>query len=171
MKDKQKREQKVYKITLPANKETVKNLKCGDIIYLTGIIATGRDLVHKRIIEYNKKGSDLPKEFSLLKNSAIFHMGPIVKKLPSGNYQIVSGGPTTSSRMNPFQTQVNRIIGNRFVIGKGGMAGVSWEDPVAIYLKYPGGVGALTTKFIEEVVDVVWIELGPEASWFLKVKN
>ncbi len=159
------------KIQLPTNKETITDLNAGDVIYISGIIATGRDLVHKKIIDYVDKDKPLPKHFEKLKGSAIFHMGPIIKENKKGEYEIVSGGPTTSSRMNKFQTSVNEIIGNHFVIGKGGMKGVSWEKTPAVYLQYPGGVGAITAKFVKKVIGVEWKELGPEAAWFLKVEN
>ena len=158
-------------IILPTSKEIVKDLKIGDIIYISGLICTGRDQVHKKIVNLIKNGKQLPKKFENLNNSAIYHMGPIVKTKSDGSFQIISGGPTTSSRMNLFQDEVCKILNISFVIGKGGMQGVNWDKLSAVYLQFPGGAGAIVSKFIKKVVSVEWKELGPEAAWFLEVEN
>ncbi len=159
----------IYHWRLPVKKENIQQLHVGDQIYLSGLICTGRDQVHKRILQYNKIGTPLPERFARVQGSAIYHMGPIVKTMSDGSYTIVSGGPTTSGRMNPVQTQVAKILQLRFVIGKGGMEGVQWQEIPAIYLHFPGGVGALPSKFIQRVEGVEWIEFGPEAAWFLDI--
>jgi len=162
----------LYKhITLPASKEIVNGLKIGDIVYISGLICTGRDQVHKKIINLIKAGKPLPNNFENLKNSAIYHMGPIVKTNSDGTFQIISGGPTTSARMNPFQNDVCKNLNILFVIGKGGMQGVNWNDIPAVYLQFPGGAGAIVSKFIKKVVFVEWKDLGPDAAWFLEVEN
>ena len=158
-------------IILPTSKEIVKDLKIGDIVYISGLICTGRDQVHKRIVNFINTGKQFPKNFENLKNSAIYHMGPIVKTKSDGTFQIISGGPTTSTRMNPFQYDVCKNLNILFVIGKGGMQGVNWDKLPAVYLQFPGGVGAIVSKFIKKVVSVEWKELGPEAAWFLEVEN
>ncbi len=158
-------------ITLPTSKKIVNGLKIGDIVYISGLICTGRDQVHKKIINLIKDGKPLPKDFENLKNSAIYHMGPIVKTKSDGTFQIISGGPTTSARMNPYQNNVCKNLNILFVIGKGGMQGVNWNELPAVYLQFPGGAGAIVSKFIKRVVSVEWKELGPEAAWFLEVEN
>lgn len=163
---------KTYHITLPLTDEKIRQFKVGDVIYLSGVICTGRDQVHKRIIDYKKQQKLLPERFNHLKGSGIYHMGPIMKKIAENQYKLVSGGPTTSSRMNPYQTEVCRHLGLKFVIGKGGMKNVNWSEIPAIYLAYPGGAGAIAAKFIEEVESVEWLDLGPpEAAWFVKIKE
>ena len=162
---------KTLNLHLPVEVNQIRDLKIGDQIYLSGIICTGRDQVHKKILEYQKNGENLPESFKQLEGSAIYHMGPIMKENTDGTYKLISGGPTTSARMNPFQTKVNDILKIGFVIGKGGMSDVDWSTPPTVYLQYPGGAGALVSKFVEKVTKVEWIELGPEAAWFLEVKN
>ena len=158
-------------ITLPASKEIVNGLKIGDIVYISGQICTGRDQVHKKIINLIKAGKPLPNNFENLKNSAIYHMGPIVKTKSDGTFQIISGGPTTSARMNPFQNDVCKNLNILFVIGKGGMHGVNWNELPAVYLQFPGGAGAIVSKYIKKVVSVEWKDLGPEAAWLLEVEK
>ena len=158
-------------INLPTSKEIIKELKIGDIVYISGLICTGRDQVHKKIIDLIKNDKPLPQNFKNLNNSAIYHMGPIIKTKSDGTFQIISAGPTTSARMNPFQNDVCKNLNILFVIGKGGMQGVNWSELPAVYLQFPGGAGAIVSKFIKKVVSVEWKELGPEAAWFLDVEN
>ena len=47
-------------ITVPFDKDTVKELKVGDYVYLTGTIYTARDAAHKRMYEALQKGEELP---------------------------------------------------------------------------------------------------------------
>ena len=159
-----------YHLTLPCSISDIKEIYAGDIVYLSGLIVTGRDQVHKRILEYVSSKRALPPEFNKIKGSAIYHMGPIVAK-DADSYRIISGGPTTSSRMNPFQSDVNRILDLRFVIGKGGMSGVDWNGTNCLYLQFPGGAGAIASKLIKNVSCVVWDELGPESAWFLEIEE
>ena len=158
-------------IKLPASEEQVRELKIGDIVYLSGLICTGRDQVHKKIVNLIETKQLLPDNFKKLRGSAIYHMGPIVKKQPDGTNLIISGGPTTSARMNKYQNQVCKNLKIFLVIGKGGMEGINWEKLPAVYLQFPGGAGAIVSKFIKEVVSVEWEELGPEAAWFLEIED
>ncbi len=149
------------KLTTPLNQEDILKLRIGDIVYLSGIIYTARDMAHRRIIEWNA-----PIE---LKGSVIYHCGPIVRKSFAG-YEVVSAGPTTSTRMNRY---LNRILdmGVRGIIGKGGMDAEPFKGR-AVYFAFTGGAGALAAKSIKRVVDVFWLDLGvPEAIWVLEVKD
>ena len=47
-------------IKSPLDAETVKNLKAGDQVLITGVIYTARDAAHKRIVETLDKGEKLP---------------------------------------------------------------------------------------------------------------
>ncbi len=161
-----------YQIQLPLSDQKIEEFHAGDIIYLSGIIGTGRDHVHKRIVEYNLTNQSLPDNFQYFSQGAIYHMGPIVKKSDEGDYQIISGGPTTSARLNLLQEEVCRILNLSFVIGKGGMEGIPWGDLNAIYLSFPGGAGAIVSKFIQRILAVEWLDLGsPEAMWLVEVKE
>ena len=65
---------KAYNIRLPNSKISIQDFKIGDIIYLSGIIISGRDHFHKRVIEYKKEQKPLPLIFQRIKNSAIYHI-------------------------------------------------------------------------------------------------
>ena len=153
------------KLNVPINDDSLNGLKAGDVVYLSGNIITARDQAHKRIIE---QGSPLD-----IDGAAIFHAGPIIAKKEEG-YEMVAIGPTTSMRMNPYQSDV-LDMGPKIVIGKGGM-----DDTVrealkinnAIYVVATGGCAALYVDAVEEIESVDWLDLGmPEAMWNLKVKD
>ena len=98
-------------IKVPVKNEDLTDLKIVDVITLTGNIITARDQAHKRILE---QGAPLD-----IEGAAIFHAGPIISEDENG-YKMVAVGPTTSMRMNPYQSDV-LDLGAKIVIGKGGM--------------------------------------------------
>lgn len=157
------------KLKTPLSKDDTKKLKTGDIVYISGTIYTARDRAHQRILE---EGSPVN-----LKGAVIFHAGPIIKTLSSNEnieYKMVAVGPTTSTRMNPYQPDVLKL-GISAIIGKGGMDEETADALVkngAVYLAAVGGCAALYVKSIIEVKGVNWIDLGvPEAVWELEVKD
>jgi len=50
----------VKKVTLPLTAETVKELKAGDKVLLTGVMYVARDAAHKRVVEALDQGKPLP---------------------------------------------------------------------------------------------------------------
>jgi len=157
-------------ISTPVSEGEIRRLQAGDHVYLSGVMITARDAAHKRIIHYVREGKELP--FSL-KGSALYHCGPIVRRM-NGEWRILVAGPTTSMRMEPFESELVKM-GVKVIIGKGGM-----EDETrnslrrygSVYCAFTGGAAALAAKHIESVVDVKWLDLGmPEAVWILRVKR
>jgi len=61
-------------IVTPVTDEAIAELRAGDIFYLSGTLATGRDDVHRRVVH---EGMPCPFDFRGL---AIFHAGPIVRE-------------------------------------------------------------------------------------------
>ncbi len=159
-----------HNLYLPVNKEDLKSLNLKDIVFLNGLIITARDQAHKRIIELNEK-NNLPEEFRKLEGLAIYHCGPIIKKCVN-QYKLISGGPTTSQRMDLLQNEVIDILGVKIIIGKGGMENLDTRDFKVAYMNLTGGCGAIINKKVEEIESVQWKDLGIcEAVWFLKIKN
>ena len=152
-------------IKVPVKNEDLTDLKIGDVITLTGNIITARDQAHKRILE---QGAPLD-----IEGAAIFHVGPIISEDENG-YKMVAVGPTTSMRMNPYQSDVIDM-GPKIVIGKGGMDDTVRKALVknnALYVVATGGCAALYVDAVEEIESVDWLDLGmPEAMWNLKVKD
>ena len=80
----------------PISLETIKKLKVGDVVYLTGVIYTGRDAAHKKIVELTNKGEKLPFE---LESNVIYYVGPS----PTRPGDVIgSAGPTSSYRMDAY---------------------------------------------------------------------
>ncbi|MBD3193940.1 MAG: fumarate hydratase [Candidatus Lokiarchaeota archaeon] len=159
-------------ISLPIEDERVmSSLKIGDYVFLNGTIITARDQAHKRILEYQKQNKDLPESLKKINGSALYHCGPIIK-CEDNTYRFISGGPTTSQRMDKMENDVIRLLGIKFVIGKGGMNSLNTKNNKVVYLSYTGGCGAIVQERIEYIENVIWKDLGLcEAIWFLKVKE
>jgi fumarate hydratase subunit beta len=158
-------------INLPTTKEQVKALKVGDCIYLSGIIYTARDAAHLRAIKLYENGEKLPIEF---KGSAIFHCGPLMKRV-NNTWEVIAAGPTTSARMNSLEPEFLKIFKPAFIIGKGGMSKEvrdAMRKYACAYLSFTGGAAVLAAKNITKVCNVYWYELGmPEALWILEIEN
>ena len=60
-------------IKAPLNDKTVKELKSGDYVYITGTIYTARDAAHKRMYEALERNEELPFD---VRNNIIYYMGP-----------------------------------------------------------------------------------------------
>ena len=103
-------------LTTPITEATIRSLKVGDEICITGTLFTGRDAVHK----YLHEGGKLPSGVNL-REGILYHCGPVVIKDEAGNWKCTAAGPTTSIREEPYQAQVIHELGLRGVIGKGGM--------------------------------------------------
>ncbi|MCK5520377.1 MAG: fumarate hydratase C-terminal domain-containing protein, partial [Candidatus Marinimicrobia bacterium] len=106
----------MIELQLPISEEEIRKLKVGDEVSLNGIMVTGRDAAHLWMVE------DKPDEIrKVLKDSMIYHCGPVVDKNEAGEWRFVAAGPTTSIREEPYQGTVLKEYGLRAAIGKGGM--------------------------------------------------
>ena len=157
-------------LTTPITYDQIKDLRIGDTVYLTGMLATCRDSGHKRVVQ--EKVSPANFEFN---DGAIIHAGPIVGKDENGKQYMVSIGPTTSRRMEAAEADFIEQTGIRVIIGKGGMLEKTTEACKkfgAIHCAYPGGCAVVAAQEVEELQGVEWMDLGmPEALWIMKVKE
>ena len=158
-------------LNTPVTDEDLKDIKIGDVIYLNGHIITCRDVAHRRLIEL---GRELPVD---LKGGAIFHAGPIVRKIAGTDdkYEMISIGPTTSMRMEKFEKEFIEQTGVKIIVGKGGM-GVNTEagcrENKALHCVFPAGCAVVAATCVEEIEAVHWLDLGmPEALWVSRVKE
>ncbi|WP_461610721.1 L(+)-tartrate dehydratase subunit beta [Cytobacillus kochii] len=156
-------------LTTPIKDDDLKDIKTGDLIYLTGTLVTCRDVAHRRLIE---KGVPLPVD---LKGNAIFHAGPIVRDNGNENYEIVSVGPTTSMRMEKFEKEFIAETGVKVIVGKGGMGKNTEEgcrEHKALHVVFPAGNAVLAATKVERIKEVHWKDLGmPESLWVCEVKE
>jgi fumarate hydratase subunit beta len=160
-----------YRLNTPIQEEDVRKIRARDIVYVSGTIFAARDQAHRRILEYTKKKMKLPVD---MEGAVIFHCGPIIKKT-AGKWEIVTAGPTTSSRMNDLTVKMLENFMVRLIIGKGGMdsaVAAALKRHGAFYCHFTGGAGVLAAKNIKKIDGLEWSDLGlPEALWKLRVEN
>lgn len=158
-------------LNTPVSDEDLKDIKVGDVIYLNGHIVTCRDVAHRRLIEY---GRELPVD---IKGGAIFHAGPIVRKVEGeeDKFEMVSIGPTTSMRMEKFEKEFIEQTGVKVIVGKGGMGPnteAGCRENKAIHCVFPAGCAVMAATTVEEIEDAHWRDLGmPETLWVCRVKE
>lgn len=156
-------------LNTPLKSEDLKDIHAGDVIYLSGHIVTCRDVAHRRLIEY---GRELPVDVN---GGAIFHAGPIVRKIDEDKYEMVSVGPTTSMRMEKFEKEFIKQTGVKVIVGKGGMGQETMEGCVehgAIHCVFPAGCAVLAATEVEEIENAEWMDLGmPETLWVCRIKE
>ena len=157
-----------YHFKLPVSDNEIKKLKVGDIVYVTGDIFTARDEAHHMMLEKD----NIPFDPSIM---GLFHCGPLMKQTGS-KWEVVSAGPTTSSRMEIFEDRFLEKFNVKIIIGKGGMGEntqKALQKYICVYTSYTGGAGALAADKVEKVLDVFWLDkLGmPEAVWIFRVKE
>lgn len=148
-------------------KKYSRKMKCGDKVYLSGIVYTARDAAHIRLSNLLDNGSDLP--FNV-KDSVIYYAGPTPTKEDG---TIGSFGPTTSSRMDMFSPRLLNK-GLSAMIGKGNRDKATTEaikENGAVYFCASGGLGALVSKSIKSVEVIAFPELGCESIKKLTVEN
>lgn len=171
-------------ITIPINDEDIRSLKVGDPVALSGVMMTGRDSVHKWMIETFIKGTRQPEGDDgevyeavkpLLYGGVIYHCGPVVAGLDTKDYRFVAAGPTTSTREEPYQGDVMRHFNIKGVIGKGGMGPktlAACQEVPGVYLHAIGGAASLIAQSVQSVLDVYKLNFGvPEAMWVIRVKD
>jgi fumarate hydratase subunit beta len=171
-------------INFPLTESAVRELKVGDPVGLNGVMVTGRDVVHKWLMDTFIKqtrppqGDDLEVYAALkplLKDGAIYHCGPVVSGLATKEYRFVAAGPTTSIREEPYQGAVMRHFGVRGVIGKGGMGPktlAACQEVGGVYLHAIGGAASLIAQRVQRVLGVYKLEFGvPEALWVIEVED
>lgn len=161
----------VYRLKTPISEAEIRKLTVNDILYLDGTIVTARDAAHKRALEYHRNGKELPLN---LEGLAIFHCGPIVKKVRD-KWILVAAGPTTSTRMDLYEDDFIKNFKARVIIGKGGMGKMTTDGMKkhgAVYGAFTGGAAVLAARAVKKVKKVEWLDLGmPEAMWILEVEN
>ena len=172
------------KINMPISDDVIRDLHVGDTVLLSGIMITGRDAVHKWMMDTfierknNFEGDDAEVYEAIkpiLDSGVIYHCGPVVTGLDSGNYKFVAAGPTTSIREEPYQGKVMSHFNIKGVIGKGGMGAQTLQackEGPGVYFHAIGGAASLIAQSVEKVLGVHKIDFGvPEAMWVLEVKD
>ena len=152
-------------LSYPFSEKSIRALKAGDAVSITGRIYTGRDKFHKFFAE----GGRLPVDF---RDGALYHCGPVVVK--SDEWRVMAAGPTTSVRENPYEPDFIAKTGVRLVIGKGGMDArtlAAMKKHGCVYVQAVGGGGAIYADAVRKVAGVSLLEEfgAAEAVWHFDV--
>ncbi|WP_438496023.1 fumarate hydratase [Paenibacillus sp. IHBB 3054] len=152
------------RLTTPISEEDIRSLWVGDVVILSGEMHTGRDALHKYLMDH-----ETPVD---LNGAVIYHCGPVMLKDEEG-WHVKAAGPTTSIREEPYQGDIIKKFGIRAVIGKGGMGPKTLkalQEHGGVYLNAIGGAAQYYAECIKKVNAVDFMEFGiPEAMWHLQV--
>lgn len=158
-------------LVLPADAETIRALRAGDDVLVSGRAVTAREAAHRRLV----RGPD-PALARLLESSAIYHCGPVVAQDPATRaWRFVAAGPTASLRMEPYEAEALALYRPRAVIGKGGMGPrtlAALEAHGAVYLHAAAGLAVTLARRVVRVRGVHLLdELGvTEAIWDVELE-
>jgi fumarate hydratase subunit beta len=155
------------RLNTPLSDADIDKLKIGDKVLLNGVIYTGRDAAHKRLVELLEKGQELPID---IEGQIIYYVGPSPAK---PGKPIGSAGPTTSYRMDPYAPKLI-AQGLKGMIGKGPRGeGVvaAMKKHGSVYFGAVGGAAALIARAIKKAEVVAYEDLGTEAIRRLEVED
>lgn len=151
----------------PLEPDSLKALRAGDRVLVSGILYTARDAAHARLCAALASGEPLPVD---LRGQTVFYAGPTPTPpgRPSGAI-----GPTTSVRMDPFTPALLRH-GVKAIIGKGERSSSvrdAFRANEAVYFTAIGGCAAYMAACIQSVEVVAYDDLGTESIKRLVVKD
>ena len=154
-------------LSAPFTDETIRSLKAGDMVYISGTVYTARDAAHKRLYEMIQRGEPMPFDF---KGQAVYYAGPAPAK---PGKPIGSVGPTTGGRMDAYSPTLI-AEGLKVMIGKGTRSAEvidALKTHTGVYFAAIGGAAALMAKCVLSAEVIAFDELGTEAIRKLEVKE
>ncbi len=155
------------KITLPLTDETIKDLKAGDSVLITGSMLTGRDAAHKRLYELLENGEKLPVDID---GEVIYYVGPAPAK---PGHAVGPAGPTSSYRMDKYAPAL-LDRGLKGMIGKGARNQAVIDSMIkngCVYFAAIGGAAALISNSIKKMETLAYEDLGTEAIYRFYVED
>lgn len=157
----------VIKLQTPLTNEDVMKLKAGDVVSISGVIYTGRDAAHKRLVECLDRNEPMPID---VKGQIMYYVGPAPAK---PGKPIGSCGPTTSYRMDPY-TPTMLEQGMKGMLGKGPRSKEVVDAMIehkGVYLAAIGGAAAVIAKAVKSCEVITYEDLGAEAIHRLEVED
>ncbi|MEE8187592.1 MAG: fumarate hydratase C-terminal domain-containing protein [Kiloniellales bacterium] len=162
------------RLSTPVSDAAIAGLRLGQVVYLDGVVYTGREGVYRRILD---EGIDPPVDLKALSN-VNFHCAPAASVADDGSYNVGAVTATASFRFAKWMARWFQVSGARVIIGKGGMTEKDYREVFvpagAVYLTTVGyGTGALLGRGIRKVRAAHWLdELGiAQALWVFEVEN
>jgi fumarate hydratase subunit beta len=157
----------IKEITPPLSDADVESLNAGDRVRITGVLYTGRDAAHGRLLPLIDGGQPLPID---VKGQIIYYTGPS----PARPGDVVGSiGPTTGGRMDKFTPKLLGL-GLKGTIGKGARSAAvkdALKQHKGVYFGAIGGAGAVLSRFVKKVEVVAYEDLGTEAIRRLEVEG
>ena len=156
-----------HHLQTPFTDEVIRQLHAGDVIYFDGTLFGIRDLTQIYMFDQNHEPP------VSLAGMPCIHTAPSLKKIGE-KWEKICIGTTTSTRMDRFSPGLIGTYGVKAIIGKGGLYEGSlkaMQEHAAVYLAIVGGSAALETKQVEEVEEVYWEHLHPEALYKFRVRD
>lgn len=159
----------IKRLKTPLSIEDITDLKVKDLLFISGLVYTARDKIHKYLCQNNVK--NIPFD---LNGAIIYHCGPIVRD--TNGFQVISAGPTTSMRLEVYEADFIEKFNIRGIIGKGGMGSKTLEALKKFGCAYFQAVGGASSFLATKILKVkdVWMleEFGmAEAMWAFEVKD
>jgi L(+)-tartrate dehydratase alpha subunit len=169
-----RREAREWHLTIPLSEHDVRQLRAGDVVYLTGGIFTARDGVFKYMIdEGHEPPIDIRGQFNVSTQSS-----PAGTEVSPGRYMVNSLQATAGFRYAQWMDRLFERHGVRAVLNKGGMSQQMYQT---VFKKHgavclstmPYGIGAIYGKAVKGVRDVYWKDLLgiSEAMWLLECEE
>jgi L(+)-tartrate dehydratase beta subunit len=162
------------RLQCPVQPEALKALRLGDLVYLDGVLFTGREGLYQR---YLGEGIEPPVPLREISN-VNFHCSPAANRLSNGEFVVKAVTATASFRFGKWMDTFFRQTGVKVIIGKGGMSSKDYQATFvphgAVYLTTVGyGLGATYGRGIRAVQAAHWLEeLGiAQAVWVLDCEN
>ncbi len=149
-------------------RDEVATWRAGETLLLSGLMLTGRDAAHKRLVDLIDRGEALPVD---LKDRFIYYVGPVD---PVPGEVIGPAGPTTATRMDKFTRTLLEKTGLLGMIGKaerGPTAVEAIRDNAAVSLIAVGGAAYLIAKAITKSTLLAFPDLGMEAIYEFEVRD
>ncbi len=168
------RPSKEWHLKVPLSEKDVRQLRAGDVVYLTGCIFTARDGVFKYMIdEGHEPPIDIRNQFNVTTQSS-----PAGAEVAPGKYMVNSLQATAGFRYAQWMDRLFERYGVRAVLNKGGMSQEMYQTVfkkhgVVCLSTMPYGIGAIYGKAVKGVRDVYWKDmLGmSEGMWLLDVEE
>jgi L(+)-tartrate dehydratase alpha subunit len=168
------RSSKEWHLKVPLTEQDVRQLRAGDVVYLSGCIFTARDGVFKYMIdEGHEPPIDIRNQFNVTTQSS-----PAGAEVAPGKYMVNSLQATAGFRYAQWMDRLFERYGVRAVLNKGGMSQEMYQTVfkkhgVVCLSTMPYGIGAIYGKAVKGVRDVYWKDkLGmSEGMWLLDVEE
>jgi len=163
-----------FHLTVPLSASDVRQLRAGDVVYLSGPVFTARDGVYGYMLgEGHEPLIDSRDECNVTMQSA-----PAGVEVAPGEFEVASLQATAGFRYGEWMEPLCARYGVRAVIGKGGMSEEIYRDVFKKYgvvcLSTMGyGIGAIYGRAVKRVRAVYWKEqLGiSEALWVMEMER